>query len=110
MKQVFIYSGRSIFTQGLVQLFEEQPSIHIVGWEANLEKAIEQIAVVSPDAILFVTNDDPSEALSDERRLFQVTGGKAHIIELNFKNDLVSIILGQQLVITEFADLVSLIE
>ena len=93
-----------------MQLFEEQSDIHIVGWETNLEKAIEQIAVVCPDAILFVTNDDPAEALSDERRLFQVTGGNAHIIELNSKNDLVSIILGQQRVITEFADLISLIE
>ena len=106
MKRVFICSAHSMFTEGLLQLIEKQSDLDVVGCEDSLETALEQIRGVHPDVVLFVKGDGP---YVDDRQILEAMGGKTQIIELNYENELVSVISGGQLVVSEFAELVRLI-
>ncbi len=56
MKRIFICSPRSMFSQGLEKLLDEEPGIEVVGWESRPEEAIRCIKEVQPDVVLFVTS------------------------------------------------------
>lgn len=109
MKRVFICSAHSMFTEGLLQLIEKQSDLDVVGCEDSLETALEQMRGAHPDVLLLVKGNGPCNTRVDDRQILEAMGGKTQIIELNYENEWVSVISGEQLVVSEFAELVRLI-
>jgi len=110
MRRVFIYSSRSIFSQGIKQLLDEQPDLDIVGWETDPKTAIRRIEELAPDTILMVRKNECSELLPGVWCLLRAVAGKARIVELNAENNTVHVFWGEQCAISELGELVSLIE
>lgn len=109
MSRVFIYSTRSLFSQGIKTLLDAEPELDVIGWETDAEEAAGRIEQMKPDAILVITRDS-SSGLSSDEQLFLRAGGKVKIIELNVENSNVRVYCGEQLTITEVGELVNAIE
>lgn len=109
MKRVFIYSSRSLFSQGIKNLLDGEPELDVIGWETDYEEAISRVQTLHPDAILIVTKG-ASTCLQPEGQRFLQVGGKARIVELSLEDSRMQVYSGEQLTITEVKDLVRVIE
>ena len=109
MKRIFIYSARSLFSQGIKTLLDAQPELEVIGWETTLEEASQRVQQLQPDAILLVKKGSLSPGLSEGEHLLRASG-RATIVELNLEDNNVCVYSGEQLAIHEIGDLVRVIE
>lgn len=106
MKRVFLISHCSILTQGLESLLDKEPELTVVGWEADLEKALRQIRALQPDVVIVEDGDPEGVRALAVLRILQWTTG-TRVIGLNLTDNTIFIYEGEQRVITEVTDLVA---
>lgn len=109
MKRVLLYSPRSLFAQGIQNLLDAAPECQVIGWESDLEKAVERIQELQPDTIL-VVNRSASDSLVSIGQRFLKVGGNTKIIELNLEDSKGCVYIGEWFVIQNFDDLVKMVE
>ncbi len=108
MKRVFIYSSRSLFSQGIKSLLDGQTQLDVVGWETDPDEAIRQIQAVQPDTILIVTRGASTCLLPEAQRLLSA-GGRTLIVEVSLEDNRVCLFYGEQFTILGVGDLVKAI-
>jgi DNA-binding NarL/FixJ family response regulator len=109
MKRIFIYSSRSLFSQGIKNLLDAEPGLEIVGWETDPEKALRCIGEVKPDVVLLVTRSTSTRLWLDGQRFLRA-GVKAKIVEVSLDDSNVCVYRGEQQTVTQVGDLVRIIE
>jgi len=111
MRRVFIFSNRSLFTQGVDRLLEQEPGLEVVGWEADPDEAIRCIRNTQPDVVILTGEDATPRPSANAVRLFREgLGTKIKIIGLNLQDNTIYIYHGEQREVQEVGDLVKAIE
>jgi DNA-binding NarL/FixJ family response regulator len=111
MERVFIFSNRSLFTQGVDSLLEREPGLEVVGWETDPDEAIRRIRKVQPDVVILASEDATLWPSADAIRLLREgLGTKIKIIGLNLQDNTLCIYHGEQREVKEVGDLVRAIE
>jgi DNA-binding NarL/FixJ family response regulator len=109
MRRVFILSSHALFSHGVESLLRQEPGLEIVGWETDVDRAIERIQELRPDVVIFDNNDlEVDFRLVVMRILKEGLGTK--VIGLNLGDNTICIYRGEQRVLKEVKDLVEAIE
>lgn len=109
MKRIFMLSSHRLFSQGVESLLRRDTGLEIVGRETDVDKAIERIKELRPDAVILDDAEpkcDPTPAVM--RILGEGLGTK--VIGLNLQNNTICIYLGEQRVVRCTEDLIEAIE
>ena len=109
MARVFICSSRSLFSEGVKALLDPEPELEVVGWEADVAAAIQQVLALQPDAVLIITNSSLSQTVNTGQQFLRA-GVMAKIVELDLDDSSVCIYQGAQQPIRATGDLVQAIE
>lgn len=108
MKRVFVFSRRSLFSQGIKNLLDAETGLTVVGWESDPEAAVRGIEATRPDAVLHIT-DGVSEGPTLTSESLIKLGIKTKLVELNLDDTHVYVYLSEQLTIREICELVNVI-
>ncbi len=109
MKRVFIFSQRSLFSQGIQAMLDKHPALSVVGLESEMEPALQAIADVRPDAVLIIPAEKGSPARKIGQQLLEA-GVSAVLMELDLKDNRVLIYRGELQQIEEVGGLARAIE
>lgn len=109
MKRVFIVSRRSLFSQGIHALLEQQSDLEIAGWECDLDLAVQRILETQPDLVLLISTGGHSKLGMKGQRLMQA-GSEAVIMELRLQDTRVCIYRGELKMINEVQELLQVFE
>lgn len=109
MKRLFIFSHRSLFSEGIQILLDDHPYLDVVGWEHDLGQAIQIIQETEPDIILLISTAGECPSMKIGQRLLQ-EGIKAAIMELDLQDNQVCIYRGEMQKVEEIADLARVVE
>ena len=109
MKRLFIYSHRSLFSEGIQALLSGYPNLNVIGWEYDLEQAIRKIKDSQPDTILLISTGGESPSWTVGQRLLQ-EGIKSAIMELDLQDNQVCIYRGEMQKVDEVEDLARMVE
>ncbi len=104
MKRVLILSSHPLFGRGVESLLRKETRLDIVGWEADIDKAVERIRELQPDVVILDSGDPTPEVL---RILREGVGTK--VIGLNLQDSTMCIYRGEQRVVKRIEDLVEAI-
>ena len=104
MKRVLILSSHPLFGRGVESLLRKETRLDIVGWEADIDKAVERIRELQPDVVILDSGDPTPEVL---RILREGLGTK--VIGLNLQDSTMCIYRGEQRVVKRIEDLVEAI-
>ena len=109
MKRVLIISSHPLFGRGVESLLCRETGLDIVGWETDIDKAVERIKELQPDVVILDNADpacDPTPAVM--RILREGVGTK--VIGLNLQDNIMCIYRGEQRVVKSIEDLIEAIE
>ena len=104
MKRVLIVSSHPLFGRGVESLLRQETRLDIVGWEADIDKAVERIRELQPDVVILDSGDPTPEVL---RILREGLGTK--VIGLNLQDSTMCVYRGEQRVVKRIEDLVEAI-
>ena len=104
MKRVLILSSHPLFGRGVESLLRKETRLDIVGWEADIDKAVERIRELQPDVVILDSGDPTPEVL---RILREGLGTK--VIGLNLQDSTMCVYRGEQRVVKRIEDLVEAI-
>ena len=108
MNRVFVFAKWTLFSQGIKHIFDTDSQITIVGWESDIEKAMQGIQETQPDVVLNITQDkSASHTLTCEN--LTKSGVKTKLIEISLQDANIYIYQGEQRTITEIKDLIGMI-
>jgi DNA-binding NarL/FixJ family response regulator len=104
MKSVFIVSQYPMFGHGLKSLLHQQAEVDIVGWETNLDNAIDQIEELQPEVIL-LENDHASPGVAP---VIQISPN-SKVVSVNLQNSKLYVYQARQCLAKTVQDLVEAI-
>jgi len=107
-KTIFICSNRSLFSEGIKTLLDEQPDLVVTGWECDPDRALRRIREIQPDVVLLVNSGNKRSCI-DGKGLLQA-GVKAVIVELNLNDSRVVVYRGELQTVEGVGDLVRVVE
>ncbi len=108
MKRVFILSTHPLFSQGVESLLRHEPGLEIVGWQADVDNAIERIKELQADVVILDSGDLACNLTPAVMRILR-EGGGTKVIGLNLQDNTMCIYRGEQRVVKEVKDLVEAI-
>jgi AmiR/NasT family two-component response regulator len=109
MIRVLILSSHPLFGQGVESLLRHEPGLEIVGWQADVDDAIERIKELQPDVVIMDSGDPVCSPTPAVMRILR-EGVGTKVIGLNLQDNTVCIYRGEQRVVREVKDLVEAIE
>jgi len=104
MKRVLILSSHPLFGRGVESLLCRETGLEIVGWETEVDKAVEHIRELQPDVVIIDSGDLAPEVLGILRE-----GVGTKVIGLNLQDSTMCIYRGEQRVVKRIEDLVEAI-
>jgi len=105
MVRVFMLSMHPLFGQGVESLLRRETGMEIVGQETEVDKAIEHIAELRPDAVIVDSTDPACDPTATVTRILRA-GVTARIIGLNLGDNTLSLYRGEQRVAKGVEDLI----
>lgn len=109
-RRLFIISTYPMFGYGLEKLLQQERGLNVVGYETNIDRALQQIKKLEPDVIILESDkalpNNPSTILS--RLLKENLGTK--IIALSLQNNELIIYMTAQWLAKSIDDLVKAIQ
>jgi len=109
MKRVFMFSSHSLFSRGVESLLRRETGLEVVGWEADVDKAVERIKELQPDVVIVDRGDPGCDPTLAVMRILR-QGVVAKVIGLNLQDNTIRIYRGEQRVVKEMQDLIEAIE
>lgn len=109
MKRIFVLSSHPLFGRGVESLLRQESGFDIVGWETDLDQAIECIKELRPDVVIVDSGHTAHDLAPGVIRILR-TGLGTKIIGLNLEDNTLCIYCGEQRMIKEVRDLVRAIE
>jgi DNA-binding NarL/FixJ family response regulator len=109
MRRVLIISSYHLFGHGVASLLDRQKNVEIVGWETDVDQAVQKVKMLHPDVVI-VDSADPDCILAPctVRLLSEEIG--ATIIGLYLESNAMTIIRKEERTIREVGDLVQAID
>ena len=104
MKRVFILSSHPLFGRGVESLLCRETGLEIVGWDTDVDKAVERIRELQPDVVILDSGDPAPEVLGILRE-----GLATKVIGLNLQDNTMCIYRGEQRVVKCIEELVEAI-
>lgn len=101
MKRIFMFSTHPLFGRGVESLLCQETGLEIVGWETEVDKAVERIRELQPDVVILDSGDPAPEVVGILRE-----GLGTKVIGLNLQDNTMCIYRGEQRVVKRIEDLV----
>jgi hypothetical protein len=105
MKRVFIFSKQTPLSREIEGLLCEEPGLEILGWDQNLERAIQRIQEIHPE-LLIVVDDDlagvDTKPVAGE--LLEACGG-IRVVQIGLHSNLLRVYGGESRLVKEVKDL-----
>ncbi len=109
MKRVFIFSGHLLFGRCIETLLRNEGGLEIVGYEAELDRAIEQIRALQPDVV--IVDSDESQASRGAIMMQIVNEGlQTRVLGVGLSDNKIVICHGEQRTIEELNDFLSMLK
>jgi DNA-binding NarL/FixJ family response regulator len=108
-KSVFIVSSYRMFGLGLESMLGQNETIEIVGQEATIDRAIEQIDQLAPDVVILDGDEPPYDSVAIILAILKAQS-ISKIIGLNLQNNNLRIFEARQWVARSVEDLVAAIQ
>jgi TorA maturation chaperone TorD len=109
MKRVFLLSCHPLFGQGVELLLGQEAGLDIVGRGTDVDKAVEDIRKLRPDAVI-VASSNPEDDLAPMVMRILREGAGTKIVGLDLRDNTICIYRGEQRFVKEVEDLVKAIE
>jgi len=109
MKRVFVFSGPSLFSQGLKSLLHHELKVHTIGQETEVDQAIKQVKALQPDVIILISSDAASHGQLPILRILKECAG-VKVIGLNLQDNTLYIYQTEKRIIKQPEDLLEAIE
>jgi TorA maturation chaperone TorD len=109
MKRVFLLSCHPLFGQGVELLLCQEAGLDIVGRQTDVDRAVEDIQKLRPDAVIVASSDPENDFAPVVMRILR-EGAGTKIVGLDLRDNTVCIYRGEQWIIKEVEDLVKAIE
>lgn len=104
MKRVIIFCNRTEDAAGLNQILAWDRGLDVVGWETELDAAIQRSRLIQPEMIIIASEGSASSPSPEVLRLLQETAN-ATIIEINLQACSVYVYRGEQAMLRQIEDL-----
>ena len=108
MKRIFMLSNHPLLSQGVESLLRQEKGLEIVGREVDVDKAVERIKALRPDAVILDSAEPSDPAAAVIRILNEGLGTK--VIGLNIQNNTMCIYSGEHREVGCIEDLIGAIE
>jgi DNA-binding NarL/FixJ family response regulator len=108
MKRVFMLSNHPLLGQGVESLLRWETGLEIVGREVDVDKAIDRIRELRPDAVILDCAEPRGEPAPAVMRILQ-EGLGIKVVELNLQDNTMCIYRGEQRVVKSSTDLIEAI-
>ena len=109
MKRVFMLSTHPLFSRGVESLLRQETGREIVGWETDVDKAIERIKELRPDVVILESSDPAGEPTPAVMRILR-EGLGIKLVGLNLKDNTLCIYCCERRAVKSIEDLVEAIE
>ncbi len=109
MKQIYIVSKHPLFGEGIEEMLRQNAPVELLGRETDLSRAVQQIAALCPDVVIFDCHDENVDRLSALQHIFP-KGAKTRIIEIDLDTNTLFIYTREQRFVERWQDLVVAIE
>ncbi len=109
MKRIYMLSSQPMFSRGVETLLRKEPGLEIVGWESDVDRAVEQIQKLQPDVVILDTRDQDSGQAQMVMRILCGRPGTT-VITLNLENNRLCIYRGEEREAIRIQDLYAAIE
>ena len=109
MKRIFIFSSHALLGHGIGELLRHEAGVEIVGQEADLQRAMERIAVLAPDVVVV-----DAQGVSSDWAMFMAhslqKGSQSCVIAVNLENNVISIYHGEHKTMRDVGDFLHAIQ
>jgi chemotaxis response regulator CheB len=109
MARVYLLSNNDLFGQGVMSLLRLEPELEIVGQGAEVDRAIEEIKRLTPDAVIVESDDLIQDSLPIVARILK-TETPVRVIGLDLKQNKFHFYTGEQREARGVEDLVEAIQ
>ncbi len=109
VKRVFLFSCHPLFGQGVELLLGQEAGLEIVGRETDVDKAVEDIQKLRPDAVIVASSDPENDFAPVVMRILREEAG-TKIVGLDLRDNTICIYRGERRFVKEVEDLVKAIE
>ena len=109
MRRILILSNQSLFWCGVQKLLSPEAGCVLVGWERDLDQALERIRELRPDAVLLDKGDVSANGASPVMRILE-QGLETRVIALSLMDSSISVYRQERHQVDNVNDLVHIIE